>query len=197
MKVARNILLSIFTLFFSLSVTAQQESMTQKVKLETTEGNIVVELYPNKAPISVENFLYYVTSGYYDGTIFHRVIPNFMIQVGGFTDGFAKKSGAKPPIRNEADNKLHNLRGTLAMARTNDPHSATSQFFINVVDNNFLDQNSQSYGYAVFGKVLEGMDIVDKISLTKTGQKAGMSDVPMSTITITKASAVNDEVVEK
>jgi peptidyl-prolyl cis-trans isomerase B (cyclophilin B) len=190
-------LLSVFSLFMALNVMAQQPDNQPRVKIETSEGVVVLELNPVKAPISVENFLGYVNDGYYDGTIFHRIIPNFMIQGGGFDEKLNQKAGTRKAIRNEADNKLHNSRGTVAMARTNAPHSATSQFYINVVDNNFLDQNAQSYGYAVFGRVIEGMDVVDRISKMHTGQKAGMGDVPVETIFITKATTVKDDVSDK
>ena len=140
-----------------------------RVKLETTLGDIVLELDPDKAPISVENFLTYVSEGFYDGTIFHRVMPGFMIQGGGFDENVDKKTaGLHPAIKNESKNGLSNARGTIAMARTGDPHSATNQFFINVVDNQRLDASArQPWGYAVFGKVVEGLDVVDKIRHTE------------------------------
>lgn len=155
------------------------------VIMETSAGGpIKIELDGDNAPISVSNFLKYVDSGFYDGTIFHRVISTFMVQGGGFTEDMTKK-GTNPEIKNEAKNGLKNLRGTLAMARTNVVDSASSQFFINVVDNSFLDHKSDSnYGYAVFGKVIEGMDIVDKIKETPTTSKNGMQDVPQTTVTI-------------
>ncbi|MBP2686138.1 MAG: peptidyl-prolyl cis-trans isomerase, cyclophilin type, partial [Deltaproteobacteria bacterium] len=146
------------------------------VTLETSLGVIKVELYPDKAPVSVQNFLAYVKEGHYDGLIFHRVIRDFMIQGGGFTKEMKERGSKHPPIRNEADNGLSNDRGTLAMARTSVVDSATAQFFINVVNNDFLNHRSktpQGYGYAVFGKVVEGMDVVDKIRAVPTG-KAGM-----------------------
>ena len=152
------------------------------VEMETSLGKIVVELDPDKAPESVKNFLAYVDAGFYDGTIFHRIIPTFMIQGGGMTADMQRKP-TRPPIKNEAGNKLSNKRGTIAMARTSEINSATAQFFINVVDNNMLDHTADSesgYGYAVFGKVTSGMDVVDKIKNVKTG--AG--DVPVETVLI-------------
>ncbi len=151
---------------------------------------MVLELDPVKAPKTVENFIAYVKSGFYDGTIFHRVIPGFMVQGGGFTADMKQKP-TQPPIVNEADNGLKNLRGTLSMARTNDPGSATSQFFINVVDNKFLDftgKNPAGWGYAVFAKVLDGMDVVDKIVAVKTGNRGPLANVPETAVEIKKAT---------
>ena len=170
-------------------VTEAKPVPTNKVKLETSLGDIVIELDLEKAPITTKNFLDYVNAGYYNGTIFHRVIKDFMIQGGGFTDNMQKKS-TKAPIKNEANNELKNLRGTISMARTNDPHSATSQFFINHKNNSFLDYSSANPGYAVFGKVVEGMEAVDKIAVVQTGVTAGMRDVPVEVVTITSASVV-------
>ena len=161
------------------------------VTLETTLGNIVIELNEEKAPETVKNFLSYVNDGFFDGTIFHRVIPNFMIQGGGFMPGMVQKR-TEDPIKNEADNGLPNDRGTIAMARTNDPHSATAQFFINHNDNAFLNHTAPTgagWGYCVFGKVTDGMDTVDAIAAVSTGNDSGHSDVPVETITITKATA--------
>jgi peptidyl-prolyl cis-trans isomerase B (cyclophilin B) len=158
------------------------------VVIETTKGNITVELDAENAPNTVANFLTYVDDGYYADTIFHRVIPNFMIQCGGLTADMHDKPSKHAPIKNEANNGLKNDRGTLAMARTNDPHSATSQFFINHKDNDFLNFRSESmqgWGYAVFGKVTDGMNVVDEIAAVKTGSKGGHQDVPLETITIT------------
>jgi cyclophilin family peptidyl-prolyl cis-trans isomerase len=157
------------------------------VKLTTSMGEIVIELDEVKAPVSTANFLAYVDSGHYDHTIFHRVISNFMIQGGGFTaDMKQKKTGEG--IANEWDNGLKNKRGTIAMARTSDPNSATAQFFINVKDNDFLSEARDGVaGYAVFGKVTQGMDVVDKIREVPTGVKGGMGDVPKSPVTIVKA----------
>jgi peptidyl-prolyl cis-trans isomerase B (cyclophilin B) len=161
------------------------------VTLETTHGDIVIELNEEKAPETVRNFLSYVNDGFYDGTIFHRVIPNFMIQGGGFMPGMVQKR-TENPVKNEADNGLANDRGTIAMARTNDPHSATAQFFINHKDNGFLNHTSPSgsgWGYCVFGKVIEGMDTVDAIAAVKTGNNSGHSDVPVENVIINKATA--------
>lgn len=158
------------------------------VVIETTMGNITVELDAENAPNTAANFLTYVDEGYFNDTIFHRVIPNFMIQGGGLTADMKDKPSKHAPIQNEANNGLKNDRGTLAMARTSDPHSATSQFFINHKDNDFLNFRSESmqgWGYAVFGKVTEGMDVVDEIAAVKTGGKGGHQDVPLETITIT------------
>ena len=155
-----------------------------QVRFETSHGDFSVEVDEASAPISAQNFLRYVDEGFYDGTIFHRVIPGFMIQGGGFTEDMGHKSG-HAPIRNEANNGLKNLRGTLAMARTNDLHSATSQFFVNLVDNDFLNHRTGNFGYAVFGRVLEGMDVVDKIDAVKTGtSREGMDDVPVTPVLI-------------
>jgi peptidyl-prolyl cis-trans isomerase B (cyclophilin B) len=153
--------------------------------LKTSEGDITVELFEKEAPLSSANFLSYAKAGYYEGTIFHRVIDNFMIQGGGFSADMKRKD-TEAPIKNEAGNGLENKKYTLAMARTSDPNSATSQFFINTKDNGFLDraQSQDGVGYAVFGKVIEGMDIVDKIGKVKTGVKAGMQDVPVQPVVI-------------
>jgi cyclophilin family peptidyl-prolyl cis-trans isomerase len=154
------------------------------VIMETSEGKITIELYKDKAPITVENFLMYVKENFYSGTIFHRIIDNFMIQGGGFSDA-GKQKDTKGPIKNEATNGLKNDRGTIAMARTNIVDSATAQFFINVKDNAFLNyQGPQQYGYAVFGKVIEGMDVVDKIKAAKTSTKYGMPDWPVQNVVI-------------
>jgi peptidyl-prolyl cis-trans isomerase B (cyclophilin B) len=163
-----------------------------KVMLRTSMGDITLELDSAKAPKSVENFAAYVRSGHYDGTVFHRVMDNFMIQGGGFTDKMVQKPTNKP-IQNEADNGLKNVKYTIAMARTNDPHSATAQFFINVVDNDFLNFSSpteRGWGYAVFGKVTAGMDVVDKIKKVKTGNSGFHQNVPVEPVTILKAEIV-------
>jgi len=163
------------------------------VKIETSKGDIILELYPDKAPISVANFLSYVEAGTYNGTIFHRVIKDFMNQGGGFTEDF-KKVEAKEPIQNEADNGLKNLKNTVAMARTNAPHSATNQFFINTKDNAFLDHTQKSmrgWGYTVFGKVIEGGNIVGAISRVPTGAAGPFSqDVPRTPIMIKKITQI-------
>lgn len=166
------------------------EEKNPQVLLETTSGDILLELFPDKAPETVKNFLEYVDNGFYDNTIFHRVIPNFMIQGGGMDARInEKKTGS--PIKNEADNGLKNERGTIAMARTMEPHSATAQFFINHADNDFLNfraPTQDGWGYAVFGKVLDGMDTVDKIAKVKTKSAGIHDDVPVETVLITKAS---------
>lgn len=175
--------LLILTMFSNLSYGQQKNPV---ILIETTMGDIKLELYPEKAPITVKNFLNYVNSGFYEGTIFHRVISNFMIQGGGFTKDFHMKK-TNPPIKNEANNGLKNKRGTISMARTMHIHSATAQFFINVADNDFLDHRDdsiQGFGYAVFGKVVSGMDVVDKISKVKTGNVKGFDDVPLTPVVI-------------
>ena len=160
------------------------------VLLDTTEGEILIELYPDKAPETVANFLKYVDEGFYKNTIFHRVIKGFMIQCGGLTLKMEEKP-TNAPVKNEADNGLKNDRGTIAMARTMDPHSATAQFFINLVDNEFLNYTAptvQGWGYCVFGKVVDGMDVVDKIGKTKTGTRPPYDDVPLDSVLINEAS---------
>lgn len=157
------------------------------VSIETSMGTIEVELHEEQAPVSVANFLAYVDKGFFDGTIFHRVIPNFMIQCGGFTEDMQQKK-TEAPIANEAENGLSNERGTLAMARTNDINSATSQFFINLRDNAFLDHSDRDFGYAVFGRVTAGIDVVDQIAAVATGRKGMHDDVPTEAVTIIKAS---------
>lgn len=164
------------------------------ITLHTNFGEIVIELDHTNTPITAENFLKYVKDGYYDGTIFHRVIDKFMVQGGGFLPGMTQKAAQKS-IENEADKSQKNVRGTLAMARTSDPHSASSQFFINVVDNNFLNFTSKSpngWGYCVFGKVVSGMDVVDKIKAVPTTSRAGHQDVPVEDVIIEKV-VVNEE----
>lgn len=163
------------------------------VKLHTNHGVITLKLDAEKAPKTVENFLAYVEAGHYDNTIFHRVIGNFMVQGGGFEPGMKQKP-TNPPIDNEAANGLKNKRGTIAMARTNDPHSASAQFFINVVDNEFLDFKSPSgngWGYCVFAEVVEGMDVVDTIRKVKTGNKGFHQDVPVEDVIIEKAEIIS------
>ena len=162
------------------------------IKLTTNHGAITLDLNAEKAPKTVANFLAYVEAGHYDGTIFHRVIDGFMIQGGGMGVGMKEKA-TNAPIENEAGNGLANDRGTIAMARTNDPHSATAQFFINVKDNDFLNHRSpsgQGWGYCVFGKVVEGMDVVDKIKNVKTGNKGYHQDVPVEDVVIEKAEVI-------
>ena len=164
--------------------------MSNKVCLDTNHGKIVIELDADKAPISAENFLTYVKDEFFNGTIFHRVIPGFMIQGGGFVEGMQQKD-TNAPIKNEADNGLPNKRGSLAMARTPDPDSASSQFFINLKDNDFLNYTaptSQGWGYAVFGEVTEGMDVVDSIAQVATGNMGGHGDVPVEPVIINSAT---------
>ena len=156
------------------------------VLLNTSMGEIEIELEAEKAPISVKNFLEYVDSGFYDDTVCHRVIPGFMVQGGGFNDGLGQKP-TRDPIKNEADNGLHNVRGTLAMARTQNVNSATSQFFINHRDNSFLDHGGRDFGYAVFGKVVRGMDVVDQIAQVPTGNRSMMQNVPLTPVKIISA----------
>ncbi len=168
----------------SLCIALPAAAETVAVLMKTSKGDITLELDDAQAPKSVANFLQYVDSGFYDGTIFHRVIPNFMIQGGGMTADMAQKPTAAP-IENEAKNGLKNSRGSIAMARTNDPHSATSQFFINHADNSFLDYPGQDgWGYAVFGRVTAGMDAVDAIAAVPTSVQTGRRDVPAETVVI-------------
>ena len=183
---------------FELAVTDRQNrTVTDRVRLEirdpaktnpivevrTTLGAFQIELFEEEAPISVENFLKYVDDGFYDGTIFHRVIAGFVIQGGGYTPGLNEKT-TRDPIRNESYNGLKNLRGTVAYARTTDPDSATSQWFVNLVDNAFLDRSGSNAGYAVFGKVIEGLSVVDAIGSVPTGDQGGFSDVPVTDVII-------------
>lgn len=177
---------------FALANDAAPNASQPVVLMETTAGNIKIELNAEKAPETVKNFLRYVDKGQYNGTIFHRVIDGFMIQGGGFTKDMVQKP-TDAPIANEADNGLKNERGTIAMARTSDVNSATAQFFINVVNNpslNFVAKNPQGYGYCVFGKVIEGMDVVDKIKAAETGSRLGHQNVPVESIEIIKVSRV-------
>ena len=165
-----------------------------KIRIQTSYGAIVLELEPAKAPKTVNNFIAYVRDKYYDGTLFHRVIDDFMIQGGGFLPGMSQKP-TRAPIENEAKNGLRNERGTIAMARTSDPHSATSQFFINVVDNDFLNFTAESttgWGYCVFGKVVDGLTVVDRIKGIPTGTKAGHKNVPLTDAVIEKIEVVED-----
>jgi peptidyl-prolyl cis-trans isomerase A (cyclophilin A) len=179
------------------AASAAAESAPQ-VKFATTAGDFVVEVYPDKAPKTVENFLRYVNDKYYDGTIFHRVINNFMIQGGGYDARYAQKP-TRPPVAHEGREALanggsRNVRGTLAMARTNDPNSATAQFFVNVKDNAFLDPSAQSYGYTVFGKVVNGMDVIDKIKAMPTGAGGPFpTDVPATPVVIKSATVVKEK----
>ncbi len=175
-----------------INETKKESRQAKMVKLQTSMGALVIELNEEAAPATVKNFLTYVEEGFYDGTIFHRVISNFMIQGGGFTEQMKRKE-THAPITNEAGNGLKNDRGTVAMARTNDPHSATSQFFINHRNNDPLNYvENQNPGYAVFGKVIEGMDIVDAIAQVMTTARMGMRDVPVEPVIIKSAEVVQD-----
>ena len=181
-------LLAVLILAVMAGTTMGQENTASnpQVVMETSRGEIVLELYPDKAPLTVKNFLAYIDAGFYSGTVFHRVIPGFMIQGGGFSRGMQKKP-TLTPVKNEAFNGLKNDRGTIAMARTQDPHSASSQFFINTADNADLNYNGQTpsgWGYAVFGKVIEGMQVVDAISKVETGTQGPFRDVPKTPVEI-------------
>ncbi len=186
----KQILLAVLMLAIIAGTSMGQESAVSnpQVVMETSKGDIVLELYPDKAPLTVKNFLDYIDAGFYSGTVFHRVIPGFMLQGGGFSRDMQKKS-TLIPVKNEAFNGLKNDRGTIAMARTQDPHSASSQFFINTVDNAFLNHKSQTtagWGYAVFGKVIKGMEVVDAISKVQTGTQGRFRDVPKTPVEIIK-----------
>jgi peptidyl-prolyl cis-trans isomerase A (cyclophilin A) len=159
------------------------------IRFETTHGGFTVELFDNDAPLTVANFRQYVDDGFFDGTIFHRIVAGFVIQGGGLTVDFSQKT-TRPPVRNEAANGLLNERGTLSMARTDSPHSATSQFFVNLKDNDFLDHRPGHHGYAVFGRVVEGLEVVDKIAAVPTGRRKGYTDAPMEDVVINRAHRV-------
>lgn len=181
------------TLTFATGVHAEENTDTRpEVRFETSEGDFTLELRPDVAPQTVENFLNYVDSGFYSGTIFHRVIADFMVQGGGFTSSMERKP-TEAPVVNEASRELPNERGTIAMARTSAPDSATSQFFINLVDNAYLNPGANGAGYAVFGKVTEGMEVVDAIGSVKTTRIRGMADVPVEAVTIESVSRVSSE----
>jgi peptidyl-prolyl cis-trans isomerase B (cyclophilin B) len=183
----------LLTTTLSFSTEKTMSDTQSKVKLTTNLGEIIIQLNTEKAPLSSANFLRYVNEGFYNGTIFHRVIPDFMAQGGGFDTSFNQKT-VHAPINNEANNGLLNSRGTLAMARTNDPNSATGQFFINYKDNSFLNHTSQTssgWGYAVFGEVIEGMDVADAMAKEATGNRNGHQDVPKTDIIIEKAEVIN------
>jgi peptidyl-prolyl cis-trans isomerase A (cyclophilin A) len=160
------------------------------ILFETTLGDFKIEFFDKEAPISVANFKKYVEDGFFDGTIFHRIVPGFVIQGGGFTEDMTQKK-TQSPIKNEADNGLKNSRGTLSMARTNDINSATSQFFVNLKDNDFLDHSRGNFGYAVFARVVEGMDVVDKIAAVETGRKRGFDDVPVEAVIMKSVRTVD------
>jgi peptidyl-prolyl cis-trans isomerase B (cyclophilin B) len=183
----------LLTTTLSFSTEKTMSDTQSKVKLTTNLGEIIIQLNTEKAPLSSANFLRYVNEGFYNGTIFHRVIPDFMAQGGGFDTSFNQKT-VHAPINNEANNGLLNSRGTLAMARTNDPNSATGQFFINYKDNSFLNHTSQTssgWGYAVFGEVIEGMVVADAMAKEATGNRNGHQDVPKTDIIIEKAEVIN------
>lgn len=192
-------LISTSILALLLTINSNAFAANPKVRMETSKGTVIIELYPDKAPKTVENFLNYVNAGKYDGTIFHRVIPGFMNQGGGYTPDY-KKVDTSAPVMNEADNGLKNTRGTIAMARTNDPNSATNQFFINTVDNAFLDhsgKNPRGWGYCVFGTVVDGMDVMDRIAKIPTGAGGPFrQDVPQEQAVIQKVSVVEAEKTE-
>ena len=160
------------------------------IRFETSHGGFSVELFPEEAPVTVENFLAYVEEGFFDGTIFHRIVPGCVIQGGGLDKEFQNKQ-TRAPIRNEAKNGLKNTRGTLSMARTSVVDSATSQFFVNLADNAFLDHSARDFGYAVFGRVTEGMDVIDKIAGVATGRRKGYQDAPMEDVVIVSARRVD------
>ena len=192
------IALTMMAMTLMVSISARTEdAQNPRVLIQTTDGDITIELFADKSPVTVENFLRYVDEGHYDGTVFHRVIPNFMIQGGGFTAALEEKA-THEPIVNESRNKLHNTRGTLAMARTSDPDSATAQFFINQRSNLRLDWSPGNDGYTVFGEVLEGMQVVDIIALSDTGPAQAMTtrgpsvfqDVPVKPVVITSMSRI-------
>ena len=185
-------LLVMSALIFSGAAHADTHQDLPKVRFVTSEGTFELLLRPDVAPKTVENFLNYVEDGFYNDTIFHRVIAGFMVQGGGFTADMGRKP-TKAPIVNEGSQTLPNLRGTIAMARTNNPDSATSQFFINLVDNDFLNAGVRGAGYAVFGKVTEGMGVVDKIASVQTGRKQGMGDVPLSPVVIKSVTRITAE----
>lgn len=177
---------------FATLATANSDAPLPRVLIETSEGNMELALRPDVAPETVENFLAYASSGFYNDTIFHRVIPGFMIQGGGFDESLTRQQ-TRDPVRNEATPTLKNLRGTIAMARTNDPDSATSQFFINLVDNHFLNAGVRGPGYTVFGRVTEGMGVADAIAGKATGYRNGMADVPVQPIIIHRISRIEPQ----
>jgi peptidyl-prolyl cis-trans isomerase A (cyclophilin A) len=159
------------------------------IRFETTLGNFTIEFFEKEAPTTVENFLKYIGDEHFDGTIFHRIVPGFVIQGGGFTEDMTQKK-TLAPIKNEADNGLKNKRGSLSMARTSDVNSATSQFFVNLKDNDFLDHQRGNFGYAVFARVTEGMDVIDKIAAVKTGKRKGHDDVPVEAVVMTSVRKI-------
>ena len=189
------LLLLVFCLACGQVVAAIGAAANPRVVLDTSEGKITIELLSKEAPLSVANFIEYAKSGFYNGTVFHRVIPNFMIQGGGFTADLGQKE-TQGTLKNEANNGLRNLRGTLAMARRAEPDSATAQFFINLTDNNFLDHQNETnagWGYAVFARVTDGLEVVDKIAATKTTTVGPLSDVPVQAIVIKRAQLLETQ----
>lgn len=188
----KNMLIAVALICLIAGAASAEGKKNPVVSMETTLGNIKIELYEKEAPVSVKNFLDYTKNGYYSGTVFHRVIPGFMAQGGGLTANLSPKPGNRPPIKNEADNGLKNDRGTISMARTGDPNSATSQFFINVVNNDMLNRpKPDGFGYAVFGKVIEGMDVVDKIiAAPQTSKNSVFQNVPTEPIVIKSVKAL-------
>lgn len=190
-----NIIVLLITVCLCLFLTSPAGAENPSVELQTSKGKIVLELHADKAPVTVANFLAYVEAKFYDGTVFHRVIPGFMIQGGGFSMDMQQKK-TLPSIQNEADNRLKNQRGSIAMARTRDPHSATAQFFINLVDNDFLNHTAKSakgWGYTVFGKVTAGMEVVDAIAGVQTGNRGRFRDVPTEAVVIQSARRLENK----
>jgi peptidyl-prolyl cis-trans isomerase A (cyclophilin A) len=169
---------------------AQNSTQNSLIRFETSHGGFTVELFPKEAPVTVANFLGYVDEGFFDGTVFHRIVPGFVIQGGGLDKEFRNKQ-TRAPIRNEAQNGLKNTRGTLSMARTSVVDSATSQFFVNLTDNAFLDHSARDFGYAVFARVTEGMEVVDKIASVQTGRRKGYQDAPMEDVVVVSARRVD------
>lgn len=192
---AATFLSAVCLLLVSIGVATANSGDKVMVEMHTSKGLITLELDAEKAPVTVANFIEYVKSGHFDGTIFHRVIPGFVIQGGGMESGMKEKP-TQPPIENEADNGLKNVTGSICMARTNDPHSATSQFFINLKDNQFLDhsgKNPQGWGYAVFGQVTDGMDVVEAIAAVQTGNAGFHQDVPVEDIVVEKVTITDQD----
>ena len=192
---AATFLSAVSLLLASIGVATAHSGDKVMVEMHTSKGLITLELDAEKAPVTVANFIEYVNSGHFDGTIFHRVIPGFVIQGGGLESGMKEKP-TQTPIENEADNGLKNVTGSICMARTNDPHSATSQFFINLKDNQFLDhteKSPQGWGYAVFGQVTDGMDVVEAIAAVQTGNAGGHQDVPVEDIVVDKVTITDQE----
>jgi peptidyl-prolyl cis-trans isomerase A (cyclophilin A) len=187
MKLITLFLCTLIFLGMTTISSAQSKDDTTKVEITTTMGNFTVLLYEKESPISCKNFLAYADSGFYGGLVFHRVIPGFMVQGGGFLKNLMKRQAILPPIKNESENMVKNDRGTLSMARTSDPHSATSQFFVNLVDNPRLDLTTKGWGYAVFGKVIEGMNVIDKIGAVETQTVGQFENVPVKPVIIISA----------